>query len=176
MSRPNRDVPRRKIFCRFLLSFLLWTQLFLVADVAQCGVAENVWVIGALGMPLVFAPSTSFAAGVPFRVGACSNPSFATIWSVPTRMWADLQTTSPPREPLVSSAAYALAITRSLRAISAGACRPTSCLTPIDTASCLHPEARGLAETWRHSLLRDPKEAELRAELGLVRLFSQIPR
>ena len=41
---------------------------------------------------------------------------------------------------------------------------------PIDTVSCLLPEARGLAETWPHSLLRDPKEAELlRAELGLVR-------
>ena len=41
---------------------------------------------------------------------------------------------------------------------------------PIDTVSCLPPQARGLAETWRHSLLRDPKEAELlRAELGLVR-------
>ena len=38
---------------------------------------------------------------------------------------------------------------------------------PIDTVSCLPPEARALAQTWRHSLLRDPKEAELlRAELG----------
>ena len=41
------------------------------------------------------------------------------------------------------------------------------------SVSCLPPRARGLAEMWRHSLLRDPREAELlRAELGLVRFFT----
>ena len=41
---------------------------------------------------------------------------------------------------------------------------------PIDTVICLPSKARGLPETWRHSLLRDPKDAELlRAEPGLVK-------
>ena len=59
------------------------------------------------------------------------------------------------------------------RAISARACCPARAGQPIDTVSCLPAGASGLAETWRHSLLRDPREAELcRAELGLVRPFS----
>ena len=44
---------------------------------------------------------------------------------------------------------------------------------PIETASCLPPATRGLAETRPRSLLRDTKEPELlRAELGLVTPFS----
>ena len=74
----------------------------------------------------------------------------------------------------MSSAAYALAITVTSVALACHFSRlaalPRAGSTPIDTASCLPPEARGLAKTWRNSLLRDPKEAEiLRAELGLVK-------
>ena len=50
---------------------------------------------------------------------------------------------------------------------------PRAASKPIDTVSCLPPEARGLDVSWRHSLLRDPKESELLwDELGLVRPFS----
>ena len=92
-------------------------------------------------------------------------------------MWADLQMTLPPREPLVSSAACALAIMMICPPrvpFQPGlAALPRAGSKPIDTVSCLPPEARGLAETGCHSLLLDPKEAGLlRAELGLVGLFS----
>ena len=48
---------------------------------------------------------------------------------------------------------------------------------PIDTVSCLLPEARGLADAWRHPLIRDPTEAELfpcRAESCQTPLGSRI--
>ena len=46
---------------------------------------------------------------------------------------------------------------------------------PIDTVTCLLPRARGLAETWRHSLLRDPGEAELSAMSWALFALCQIP-
>ena len=66
----------------------------------------------------------------------------------------------------------------SSHAISARACRIAACWgTPIDTVSYLPLEARGLAEMWCHSLLRDPKEAELlRAEQGLALSTFLTPR
>ena len=59
------------------------------------------------------------------------------------------------------------------RAISARACLPPAGSKPVDAVSRVPLKTRGVAETWRHFVLRDPKEAELFLdELGLVRPFS----
>ena len=94
---PTNDVLHRMIFCRYRSQNLPRSRDFSPQCAVQCGAGLSIWPAGVSGMPRVFVPSTSCAASSPFQIG-----------NVPTRTWANLQTTLPPREPLSSSAAYAL--------------------------------------------------------------------
>ena len=132
------------------VSCFCWgAQAFVLVVVVQCDVAANAWLICALGMPLVVVPHSE---------------------SSRTFLCAYLDVGQPPVDPTAAGALGELCVLRvgdlndesGPRVLFQGLpalLRAGS--TPLDTVSCLPPEARGPAEAWRHSLLRDPKEAEL---------------
>ena len=154
----------------------------MVAGVVQRDVAWSAWLIGAPGMLLVFVPSNQLCGGraVPSR----RDPSHVQTLTCNNLERACVDVGRPPGD---LTAAGALGEPYGLRVgyhdDECGprvpfqpwlAALPRAGSKPIDIVSFLPLEARGFAETWRHSLLRDPKEADLVcAELILLGL-SQI--
>ena len=159
--RDNRDAPRRQIFCLCLLSC------------SYCGHSSSCWRVSfsatsprTLGsLPRLACLWYSYHYEICFGRTFPSRQETSRVQSLLCKNLVHLDVGRPPNDLTATGTLGELCGFRvgyqdddcapRVSYQPGLAVPPRARSTPVDTASCLPPEARGMAETWRRSLLRD---------------------